>query len=118
MPHTPQRALELDNDYHVVLRVPGWLKNVIIDLAAENGSSVNQWLLSAIHQATLEQRSIPAPPQARAPLPTTVDQIRAYAEGEKLTLPCGRQGDSCDGTLNPQPLGTHLYCPTCHIRVE
>lgn len=118
MPHKPQRANQPDSNYHVILRLPGWLKNQIIDLAAANGVSVNQWLNTAVHKAALEQHGIPEPPQARAPLPTTVDQIRAYAEGEKLVLPCGRQGDSCEGTLNPQPLGVHLYCPECHIRVQ
>ena len=118
MPHKPTRAQQPDVDYHVILRVPGWFKNQIIDLAESNGVSVNQWLLSAIRSAVLEQQGVPEPPQARAPLPTTVDQIRAYAEGERLTLPCGKVGTECAGTTDARPLGTHLYCPECNIRVQ
>jgi len=117
MPHKPKRASEPELDHHVVLRVPGWFKNQIIDLAAARGVSVNQWILAALRAAVLAQQDIPEPPQARAPLPTTVDQIRAYAEGERLTLPCGKVGTECAGTTSAQRLGAHQYCPECNIRV-
>lgn len=118
MPHKPTRARQPDSDHHVVLRVPGWFKNQIIDLAADSNVSVNQWILAALRAAVLDQQGVPEPPQARAPLPTTVDQIRAYAEGEKLILPCGKMGTECAGTTSAQRLGTHLYCPECNIRVQ
>lgn len=118
MPHKPRRANSPNDDYHLILRVPGWFKNQIIDLAETNKVSVNQWILAALRAAALEQRGIPEPPQARAPLPTTIDQIRAYAEGERLTLPCGKMGTECAGTTDARPLGTHLYCPECNIRVQ
>ena len=118
MPHKPKPAQQPDADYHIVLRVPGWFKNEVIELAATNGVSLNQWLLAAVRKAALEQQGVPDPPQARAPLPTTLDQIRAYTEGSKLVLPCGKIGDSCAGTLEPTRMGTHLYCPECNIRVQ
>ena len=118
MPHKPKPAQQPNADYHIVLRVPGWFKNEVIELAATDGVSLNQWLLAAVRKAALEQQGVPDPPQARAPLPTTLDQIRAYTEGTKLSLPCGKIGDSCAGTLEPARMGTHLYCPECNIRVQ
>ena len=114
MPRRPQKAKRKDGKYNVTVVLPGWLKNDLIAHCAKKKVSLNEWLVNRIYNDILEDRGIPEPPQARAPIPTPADQIRAWAMGEKLTMPCGQT--SCDMVV--EEVGTAGYCKTCRIRVR
>lgn len=115
MPRSPQIANPEVGNY-IQVRIPGWLKNDIIDHCAKLECSLNAWLVEAIQAALRSDRGLPEPPQARAPLPTTADQIRAWAVGERLIMPCGKQQCSADqgGTWVHDGMG---FCRECNIRV-
>lgn len=116
MPRAPQPANPETGNY-IQIRLPGWLKNDIIAHCDKLGCSLNAWLLEAVQAALRADRGLPEPPPARAPLPTTADQIRVWATGERLLLPCGKFG-SCDGfagdTWEHDGMG---FCLSCGIRV-
>ena len=117
MPRPPQSANPHTPNY-LQVRLPGWLKNEVIAHCERLGCSMNAWLVESIQTALRDGRGLPEPPQARAPIPTPADEIRAYALGERLTTPCGRY-DTCDG-MDPAKVWDHdgmSFCSTCSIRV-
>lgn len=115
MPRAPQPANPETGNY-IQVRLPGWLKNDIIAHCEKLGCSLNAWLLEALQAAIRADRGLPEPPQARAPLPTTADQIRAWAVGERLVMPCGKtECAAFDGeTWDHDGMG---FCRECSIRV-
>jgi hypothetical protein len=117
VPRGPQPA-NPDSQNYLQIRLPGWLKNEIITHCEILDCSLNAWLVEAVQSALRADRGLPEPPQARAPLPTTADQIRAWAVGERLVMPCGRtQGCSAyDGdTWSHDGMG---FCHECGIRIS
>lgn len=115
MSRAPQPA-NPDSSNYLQVRLPGWLKNDIIDHCQKLGCSLNAWLVESLRASLRVERGLPEPPPARAPLPTTADQIRAWAVGEKLLTPCGKMecpamsGD----TWEHDSMG---FCVHCGIRV-
>ena len=116
MPRAPQPA-NPDTMNYIQVRLPGWLKNEIITHCEKLDCSLNAWLVESLQAALRADRGLPEPPQARTPMPTTADQIRAWAVGDRLTMPCGKK-DSCpawDGeTWDHDGMG---FCHSCGIRV-
>lgn len=117
MPRSPQEA-DPDLPNYIQIRLPGWLKNEIILHCESLGCSLNAWLLEAVQAFLRANRGLPEPPVARAPLPNTADQIRSWALGERLLMPCGKE-KSCpayDGnTWAHDGMG---FCRECGIRVQ
>lgn len=115
MPRPPQPA-NPDTPNYIQLRLPGWLKNDIISHCETLGCSLNAWLIEAVQTALRSDRGLPEPPQARAPIPTTADQIRAWAVGERLLMPCGKSECSAyeGDTWSHDGMG---FCRECGIRV-
>ena len=116
MPASPRKS-KPDTLTHVVLRLPGRLKNEMVAHAESLGVPYTQWCVETLVRAVRDGQGLPPPPPAVAPLPTPVDSLQAYLRGERLLLPCGREGLSCVGTESPERLGSSLYCRECHIRV-
>lgn len=116
MPRKPIKAKNHDNDYNVVIRVPGWFKNEIIEHCDELGTSLNSWIIYTLREALRADAGLPPAPPALAPLPTLEDTLRAYVAGERIIMPCGKPGP-CAGE-NPVPLGGFEYCSECSIRVR
>ena len=114
MPHKPQPANNPDGLYNVVVQIPGWLKNKLIEHCAKLDVSLNSWLATRIFIDLQEEQGIPPAPQAANPLPTTADQIRAWATGQKLLMPCGKT----DCQPQPQNIGGNYYCHECKIRIS
>lgn len=114
MPHKPQKAKKADGKYNVVVTIPGWLKNQLIDHCKKQGTSLNTWIGNVLYKAVQAEQGLPEPPPARAPLPTTADQIRAWAAGERIVYPCGRT--ECEVT--PQTVNGITYCANCRIRIS
>lgn len=111
MPLNPKRAKNDDWEYPVQVRVPGWLKNRILDAAAADRLSLNKWLLHAI--LTGLNHSVP-PPAPLYPIPDLTDQIRAVLLGERLLGPCGEPVEQCVGANEPLLGGS--FCSYCGIR--
>lgn len=116
MPRRPIRAAKDDQDYNLVVLVPGWFKNELISHCEELGTSINQWVVTALRDALRDAKGLPPPPPARAPLPGLDDQIRAWAVGEKILMPCGKPAP-CPGD-DPEHLAGFDYCKECGIRVR
>lgn len=118
LPREPKRASDPEATALIQVRIPGWMKNQILDLVESGGISLNAWLVAAIRSHLCAGQGIPLPPQARAPLPSPEDHIRAWVEGEKVLTPCGKRG-TCPG-LDPENQWSSdglTFCRECGIRV-
>lgn len=116
MPAKPRKS-RADKPITVVLSMPGHVKNRMIDHARKLGVPYTNWAVHALIAQMDAEAGVPAPPPAVAPIPTQVEQLHAYLRGERLTLPCGREGTSCPGTVSPERIGGYGFCPECRIRV-
>ncbi len=116
MPAKPRKSNE-DQPAVIVLRLPGKYKNRLIEHAERVGVPYTSWCVETLVRAMDAEQGLPEPPRASAGIPTQLESLHAYLNGERLLLPCGREGDSCAGTLSPDRLGSSLYCPECRIRV-
>lgn len=114
MPHPPQTA-HPDATVTIVARIPGWLKNRVLQEAEADDISINGWLTNAI--LTQLNHGTPAPPP-RHPLPTPADELRAYMTGETLLGPCGKPSVECVGVSEriESASGDFGFCSACGIR--
>lgn len=117
MPKTPEPAAYSHATYSLQLRLPGWLKNDLLRLAAREGIGLAAYCTVILKEAAEQRHGLPPAPPARAPLPTTADQIRAWATGETLLTPCGQVGN-CPGLDGDTfDLGGVTFCRSCRIRL-
>jgi hypothetical protein len=112
MSRKPLRASKPDGKYNIVIRIPGWLKNQLVEHCASNDSTINQWVSAVVLEALREQKGLPPAPDPTSRIPTTADQIHAYMAGEKLTQPCGRT--DCEPEW--QQLQNMRFCKKCGVR--
>ena len=110
MSRTPQRAELPDGKYNLIVQIPGWLKNEILE--ACDGARINQWVSAVLVQAVRESRGLPPVPEPSAPRPTTADELRAYLTGEKLLQPCGKT----DCAPEWQQVQNMEFCKKCGVR--
>lgn len=101
------------------LRVPGWLKNQMLELANDDGISLRSWVMMACKAVVENKVNVPPPPPAVAPVPTIQQVIEDYLSGSSGTIsPCGKQWP-CEldeeGTVK---LTNVEYCAACNIRVK
>lgn len=95
------------------VRLPGWLKNQILDTANANGQSLNTWVAAALHEAVNK----PAVEPSERRTPTVADVIADYLSGEATTAPCGRVWP-CEGTgVEPVSVNGVSFCTVCNVRV-
>jgi len=90
----------------------------MIEHAKKLGVPYTNWAVLALVKHLNDETGVPEPPPARAPLPSPVDELNAYLRGERLLLPCGREGLSCPGTERIEFVGGLGFCPECRIRVQ
>ncbi len=117
MPRPPQKSATTGPNY-IQVRLPGWLKNQLIEHAEKLDCTLNAWLVEAIQTQLRADLSLPEPPPARAPLPTTADMIRVWAVGERIITPCGKV--SCPAVQEGDYRWEHDgmgFCNECGIRV-
>jgi hypothetical protein len=97
------------------IRLPGWLKNLLVSRADAAGLSLQAYCANALFLAA-ERDWLPFPPPL-APVPTAMDGLRAYLSGEKLLEPCGRFSP-CERQGVPEvTVDTVSYCGVCQIRL-
>lgn len=113
----PRHRHNPDAEAVLYIRVPGHLKNTIASAADAAGLSITAWCANALRLALLDERGIPRPPRAHAPLPTVETVIAAYARGESVLTPCGRAG-SCPGVEGDREVLHGVeWCGSCGIRL-
>jgi hypothetical protein len=112
MPRKPQRARKRDAKYNIVVSMPGWLKNEIVDLCRREKTGINQWALWVLKRAVDEAQGLPPAPEPKAGMPTVADELRAYLAGEKIMYPCGRT--DCEPEI--EQLQNHGFCKKCGVR--
>lgn len=100
----------------IYVRVPGWLKNQITRCATTSGLTVNAWAANVLELATRQDPLPPAP--ARAPLPDTVDTLRAYLTGNRLLAPCGQPWPCDVDTAGTHDTAGISWCNACGIRTS
>ena len=106
----------------VQTRIPGWLKNDLLDFSNDNGLTLNESVAMVLKTFIEEDRKIPAPPPAAAPVPTLRDVLKEYHEhaGDSLVGPCGQPWN---GGCNYQECGVKRidnveFCVSCGIRTK
>lgn len=95
------------------IRIPGWLKNQILDHANHNGTSLNTWVAAVLHEAVNK----PAVEPRERRTVTVADVIADYLSGASTTAPCGRVWP-CDGSgVEPVPVNGVPFCAVCNVRL-
>jgi hypothetical protein len=116
VPRRPKQA-KPDTLNYVAFKVPGALKNEMRAFCTKKKMTMSSWLIELAKTAMREDRGIPEPPPARAPIPTAEDEIRAYMLGEKVMTPCGKSQDECLVGVKDSLHSGMKFC-VCGIRVE
>jgi hypothetical protein len=111
MPVKPQPS-NPDHTVHLQTRIPGWLKNQILDAANQAGQSLNTWVAAALHDAVnrpvvpLEARSV-----------SVAEVIADYLHGRSTVAGCGRPWP-CEGSgVVPVVVNGVGFCQVCSVRV-
>jgi hypothetical protein len=116
MPKSISRV-DPDSDVNLAVRVPGWLKNEVVEYLEGSGESLSQWFVSVLQRALREGWGVPEPPRAVRPLPSTGDEVRAWAAGDRLLGPCGEPADGCVGVRERFEVSGLVFCSGCSIRL-
>ena len=117
MPRPPAKS-NPDVLNYLQVRIPGYLKNEVIQRCKELDCTLNAWMTQVLISALREQKGLPEPPQAVVPRPTAAEEFAAWATGEQILTPCGRLG-SCSGlTDEPIRLDGMEFCKECSIRLD
>lgn len=107
-----------DAEAVLYVRIPGWLKNQITDLADTDDVSLATFVGVALRDIARDKRGLPVPPPPAAPMPDAAAMLRAYVEGDHVLTPCGRK-DRCAGMeTEPVKIGSVRFCGSCDIRIE
>ncbi len=106
-----------DRETVVYLRLPAHLKAELHTAARNAGLSLNAWAANALRLQARNDRGLPAPPPAAAPIPSPADALHAYLTDAPLTTPCGRTGTCTGLTDAPDALHGLLWCHECGIRL-
>lgn len=107
MPKTPNHV-DPDIECQLAVRIPGWLKNEVVDACEKEGVSLAQYvmgvLLSVLRDGfTFESRS--------GVRPSSADVLRAYLGGSEVAGACGRAGcEGLDGSV-----WSNGFCSVCGV---
>lgn len=112
MPVQPQHN-NPDKPANLHIRIPGWLKNQILDQAQTAGEPLNRYVAAILHQA-VNQPPVEASERRTV---TVSDVIADYLSGAATTAPCGRVWP-CDGSGVPPTLVSGAeFCSVCNVRL-
>ena len=101
------------------LRVPGWLKNEMLERANAEGISLRSWVMMACKAVVDNEVGVPPPPPASAPIPTVQEVVDDYLSGKPGTLaPCGSMWPCSLDSEGTTKLTNVEYCNSCGIRVK
>jgi hypothetical protein len=114
MPKTATHQTNPHQPCQIAIRIPGHLKNQIVDHCQQHQTSITQWLTHLIQEALLTDKGL-IPRPADHPLPNVADVISGYLQGERVLGPCGRLWGECEaaGVVGVNGVG---FCG-CGVRV-
>ena len=109
-----------DRTVAIQTRVPGFIKNELIDFADKEGMPLSQATAIILKTFLEEERGIPQPPPAEVPVPTLRAVLQAYHEGTSLIGPCGQAWDTgCSyQTCGVRKIDNAEFCADCGIRTR
>lgn len=111
MPRVPERAVRVDGLFRVEFLLSGEDKNLLIDLCAAEGVSLQRWVSVVVMSAVREGRGLPGLVDGRV-LPDAGDVLRAYLAGVRVLQPCGR----VDCVPVFVEVGGLRFCDVCGVR--
>lgn len=75
---------------------------------------MTEWVAVALYSVLREGKGLPMSPEPR-PLPSLADEVRLWAVGERVFMPCGRVRGECGFVV--EGLGVADFCGVCGVRV-
>jgi len=116
----PAEPVDYSDDRQAVVyvRVPGWLHNLIVRVAEGRGLSVNGWAAVVLKVAAERDAGLPAPPVARAAVPSRGDVVVGFLLGRTVLEPCGRVSPCERASVGTHRVGDFEYCNYCRIRIS
>ena len=119
MPKSPNPNLNPDQLYNLTVRIPGWMKQQIIELCEEHGWSLQEWVSVRLLVDLWEGRGVPLPPRGVCPLPSSGDVLRVVLSGEggRLFGPCGGVWPCGFVGGGSVVVGGVEFCSVCDVRV-
>lgn len=107
-PHYPDRM------YFLSLRCLGRLKQDILKAAADQGVSMNQYVLMAVRRMLDSKEGIAPSPTGQYSLPDSSTELQALINGEQVLMPCGKKKGRCKANIvDHDGIG---ICLTCNLR--
>lgn len=103
-----------DRTYSLSLRCLGRLKQDIFNAAADQGVSMNQWVLMAVRRMLDSKEGIAPSPTGQYSLPDSTSELQAVINHEPVLMPCGKRKDRCKADIvDHDGIG---ICLTCNLR--
>ena len=104
-----------DRTYSLSMRCLGRLKQDIFKAAADQGVSMNQWVLMAVRRMLDSKEGIAPSPTGQYSLPDSITELQAVINRESVLLPCGKRKGRCkEDIVDHDGIGV---CLTCNLRV-
>ena len=108
MPKTPEHVSP-DIECQLAVRVPGWLKNEVVDACGREGVSLNVWVTGVLLGALRDGFSVAERSGVR---PQPVDVLREYLSGVRVVGVCGVLG--CVGVVDSS-VWVSGFCGGCGL---
>jgi hypothetical protein len=97
-----------DIECQLAVRVPGWLKNEVVDACNSEGVSLAQYVTGVLLNALRDGFTVGARSGVR---PSSADVLRAYFEGSRVVGVCGVGG--CLGL--DSGVWSNGFCSVCGL---
>lgn len=114
----PKRVSHRDDETAVLfVRVPGWLKERVVEAADRDEVSINSWVANIVRLAVLAGQGVPTPPPASAPIPSAQLILEGILTGLPTLEPCGKTSPCERVKAGTDWLDEMEFCRHCQIRV-
>lgn len=100
------------------VRVPGWLKEQVVEHCEQLGVSVSSWVANLARLGVLQGQGIPEPPRADQGVPSPQMVLEGIVTGLGTIEPCGRPTPCERDEVGSDWLDGMEFCRHCHIRVQ
>lgn len=107
-----------DATVQLSVRMPGWLKNKVAEVAKSRNLTMNAWAALVLYRAAESGLGYPDPPPSPIAPPTTADLIEGSLLGEPRAEPCGAVAPCKRWEAGTRRVADAEFCNECGIRVE